>query len=77
MVLIKNLPASAGRSSGLASFFSIDPSSMHSSDSEHSSDDFGAGDDPHQSSAVPNFLQQLQGDYASDSDSVVPATPEK
>ena len=50
---------------------------MHSSDSEHSSDDSGAGDDPHQSSAVPNSLLQLQGDYASDSDSVVPATPEK
>jgi hypothetical protein len=26
---------------------------------------------------VPNSLLQLQGDYASDSDSVVPATPEK
>ncbi len=50
---------------------------MHSSESEHSSNDSGAGDDPHQSSAVPNSLLQLQGDYASDSDSVVPATPEK
>ena len=50
---------------------------MNSSDSEHSSDDSGAGDDPHQSSAVPNSLLQLQGDYASDSDSVVPVTPEK
>ena len=50
---------------------------MHSSDLEHSSDDSGAGDDPHQSSAVPNSLLQLQGNYASDSDSVVPATPEK
>jgi hypothetical protein len=50
---------------------------MHSSDSEHSSDDSGAGDDPHRSSAVPNSLQQLQGDYASGSDSVVPSTPEK
>ena len=50
---------------------------MHASDSEPLSDDSGAGDDPHQSSAVPNSLLQLQGDYASDSDSVVPATPEK
>ena len=29
---------------------------MHSSDSEHLSDDSGAGDDPHQSRAVPNSL---------------------
>ncbi len=43
---------------------------MHASDSEQSSDDSGAGNDPHQSSAVPNSLLQLQ-------DSVVPATPEK
>jgi len=50
---------------------------MHSSDSEHSSADSGAGDDPHHSSAVPNSLQQLQGDYASGSDDVVPRTPEK
>jgi hypothetical protein len=50
---------------------------MHSSDSEHSSYDSGAGDDPHRSSAVPNSSLQLQGDYASDSESVVPATPEK
>ena len=50
---------------------------MNSSDSEHSSDDSGAGDDPHQSSAVLNSLQQLQGDYASGSDDVVPSTPEK
>ena len=50
---------------------------MHASDSEPSSDDSGAGDDPHQSSAVPNSLLQLQGDYASGSDSVVQATPEK
>ena len=50
---------------------------MHSSESEHSSDDSGAGDDPHRSSAVPNSLLQLQCAYASDSDSVVPATPEK
>lgn len=50
---------------------------MHSSDSDQSSDDSGAGDDPHKSSAVPNSLLQLQGDYASGSDSVVPANPEK
>ena len=50
---------------------------MQSTDFEPSSDDSGAGDDPHQSSAMPNSLLQLQGDYASGSDSVVPATPEK
>ena len=50
---------------------------MQSSDSKHSSDDSGAGDDLHQSSAVPNSLQQLQGDYASGSDEMVPCTPEK
>ena len=50
---------------------------MHSSDSEPSSDDSGAGDDPHQSSAVPNSLLQLQDDYASGSDSVIACTPEK
>jgi hypothetical protein len=52
---------------------------MHSSDSEKSCDDSGAGDDPHRSSAVPNSLLQLQGNYASGSDSEVrvPATPEK
>ncbi len=50
---------------------------MHSSESEQSSDDSGAGDDPHRSSAVSDSLLQLQGDYASGSDSVVPATPEK
>jgi hypothetical protein len=48
-----------------------------SSESEHSSDDSGAGDDPPRSSAVPNSLLQLQCAYASDSDSVVAATPEK
>ena len=47
------------------------------SDFEPSSDDSGAGDDPHQSSAVPNSLLQLQGDYEPGSDYVVPATPEK
>jgi hypothetical protein len=50
---------------------------MHSCDSEQSSDDSGAGDDPHQSSAVPNSLLQLKGDYASGSDDLVPGTPEK
>ena len=50
---------------------------MNSSYSEHSSDDSGSGDDPHQSSAVPNSLLQLQGDYASGSDDLVPCTPEK
>jgi hypothetical protein len=54
---------------------------MHLCDSEQSSDDSGAGDDPHlrahQSSAVPNSLLQLQGDYASSSDDFVPGTPEK
>ena len=74
MFLIEKLRAGPR---ALRPFFQFSPSSMHSSDSEHSSDDSGAGDDPHQSSAVPNSLLQLQGDYASDSDSVVPATPEK
>ena len=50
---------------------------MHFSDSEQSSDYSGAGDDPDQSSAVSNSLLQLQDDYASGSDSIVPATPEK
>ena len=50
---------------------------MHSSDSEQSSDDSGAGVDPHQSSAVPNSLLQLQDEYASGSDSVIACTPEK
>ncbi len=50
---------------------------MHSSESEQSSDDSGAGDDPHRYRAVPNSLLQLQHAYASGSDSVVPATHEK
>jgi hypothetical protein len=50
---------------------------MHSSDSEQSSDDSGAGVDPHQSSAVANSLLQLQDDYASGSDSEIACTPEK
>ncbi len=50
---------------------------MHLSESEQSSDDSGAGDDPHPSSSVPNSLSQLQHAYATGSDSVVPANPEK
>ena len=50
---------------------------MQSSDSGQSSDDSGAGDDPHQFSAVPYSLLQLQDDYASGSDEFVPVTPEK
>jgi len=50
---------------------------MHSSDSDQSSDDSGAGDDPHRYSAVPNSLLQLQHAYASGSDSAAPATHEK
>ena len=50
---------------------------MQSSEFEQLSDDSGAGDDPDQSGAVPNSLLQLQGDYASGSDSVIACTPEK
>ena len=50
---------------------------MQSSDSGQSSEYSGAGDDPHQFSAVPNSLLQLQDDYASGSDEFVPVTPEK
>ena len=50
---------------------------MHSSESEQSSENSGAGDDPHRSSSVPNSLSQLQHAYATGSDSVVPANPEK
>jgi hypothetical protein len=50
---------------------------MHYSDSEHSSDDSGAGDDPRQSGSVANSLSQLQDDYETGSDSVVACTPEK
>ena len=50
---------------------------MHSTESEQSSDNSGAGDDPHRSSVVPNSLLQLQCAYASDSDSAVAVTPEK
>ena len=50
---------------------------MHETEFEHSGDDSGAGDDPHQSSAMPNCLLQLESDYAAGPGSVVPATPEK
>ena len=50
---------------------------MHETEFEHSGDDSGASDDPHQSSAMPNYLLQLESDYAAGSGSVVPATPEK
>ncbi len=50
---------------------------MHATESEYSGDDYDAGDDPHQSSAMPNYLLQLESDYAAGSGSVVPATPEK
>jgi hypothetical protein len=50
---------------------------MHSRESEQSSDDSGAGDYPHRSSAVPNSLSQLQHAYVTGSDSVVPANLEK
>jgi hypothetical protein len=50
---------------------------MNSCDSEQSFDDSGTGDYPHQSSAVPNSLLQLQGDCASGSDDLVACTPEK
>ena len=50
---------------------------IHSSESEQSSDDSGAGDDPHRSRSVPNSLSQLQHAYATGSDSVIPANPEK
>ena len=50
---------------------------MHATDSEHLDDDSGSGDDPRQSSAVPNSLSQLHDAYATDADSVVACTPEK
>ena len=53
------------------------PVAMHSSESEQSSENSGACDDPHQSRAVSNSLLQLQGDYASGLDSVIACTPEK
>jgi hypothetical protein len=48
---------------------------MHA-ESEHSGDDSGSGDDPHQSSAMPNGLLQLDSDYAAGSVSGVPVIPE-
>jgi hypothetical protein len=66
----------AGLPASCVSLFLFRPV-MHSSDFEQSSDYSGAGDDPHQSSTVPNSLLQLQGDYASGSDDVVPCSPEK
>ena len=48
---------------------------MHA-ESEHSDDDSGAGDDPHESSAMPNCLLPLERDYAAGSGSVVSVTPE-
>ena len=50
---------------------------MNATDSEHSSDDSGSGDEPRHSGSVPNSLSQLQDDYATDADSVVACTPEK
>ena len=53
---------------------------MHSSDSEHSSDDSDSVDDPRRSCSVPNSLSQdsqLQDDYEKGSDSVVACTPEE
>ena len=50
---------------------------MHSTDSEHLSDDAGSGDDPRQSSATNKSLKDIEDLYSSDSESRVPATPEK
>jgi hypothetical protein len=50
---------------------------MHETDFEHLDDDSGSGDDPRQSSAVPNSLSQLQHAYATGLDAVVPATMQK
>jgi hypothetical protein len=50
---------------------------MHSTESEHNSDDSGSSDDPRQSGSVPNSLSQLQDDYESGQESVVACTPEK
>jgi hypothetical protein len=50
---------------------------MHATESEHSGDDYDACDDPHHSSAMPNYLLQFESDYAASSGSVAPATPEK
>ena len=50
---------------------------MHSSDSEHISDDAGSGDDPRQSSAASLSLKDIEDLYSSGSESRVAATPEK
>ena len=50
---------------------------MHSTDSEHLSDDAGSGDDPHPSNATNLSLKDIEELYSSGSESRVPATPEK
>ena len=50
---------------------------MHSSDSEDSADDSGAGDDPRQSSFTSKSLAEIEDLYSSGSDESVPATPVK
>jgi hypothetical protein len=50
---------------------------MHSTDSEHFSDDAGSGDDPRQSSATNLSLKDIEDLYSSGSESRVAATPEK
>ena len=50
---------------------------MHSTDSEHLSDDAGSGDDPRQSSATNLSLKDIEDLYSSGSESRVAATPEK
>ncbi len=48
-----------------------------SSDSGHYSDDSSGSDEPDRSSAVPNYLSQLDDNYATDADSVLDGTPQK
>ncbi len=50
---------------------------MHSTDSEHFSDDAGSGDDPHPSNATNKSLKEIEDLYSSGSESRVAATPEK
>jgi hypothetical protein len=50
---------------------------MHSTESEHNSDDSGSGDDPPLSNATNKSWQAIQDLYSSGSESRVPATPEK
>ncbi len=50
---------------------------MHSTDSEHFSDDDGSGDDPRQSSGTNLSLKDIEDLYSSGSESRVAATPEK